>query len=122
MKTVTCAICGEQVSKRKSLAYKDGRACRVHDEVEQDQKDKKFQSRRETLEHLFRISHWRYKEDEDKLYFGYMASREEFRVLASFDEVDESFKNLDEVSRKRILDVVEAKWFGEILRREDIII
>ena len=32
-KTTTCEVCGEQVSKRQSLAYKTGRACRDHDEV-----------------------------------------------------------------------------------------
>lgn len=28
--TFTCVICGEEVSKRKSLAVLDGRACRSH--------------------------------------------------------------------------------------------
>lgn len=40
--TVTCAICGEQVTKRASLALKNldpkrwptGRACRTHEEVQ----------------------------------------------------------------------------------------
>jgi len=29
----TCKICGNQVSKRKSYAYEDGRACKTHDEA-----------------------------------------------------------------------------------------
>lgn len=29
----TCVICGQEISKRKSLAYGEGRACREHDEV-----------------------------------------------------------------------------------------
>jgi len=33
MNMFTCKICGEQVSKRQSLSYQDGRACRVHSEV-----------------------------------------------------------------------------------------
>jgi len=28
-----CVICGEFVSKRQSLAYNGGRACRFHDEI-----------------------------------------------------------------------------------------
>ncbi len=33
-KMFKCVICGEEVSKRKSSAYKDGRACKTHDEVQ----------------------------------------------------------------------------------------
>lgn len=32
-KEIICNICGETVTKRKSLAFKDGRACREHQEV-----------------------------------------------------------------------------------------
>lgn len=32
-KTFICKICGETVSKPKSYAYKDGRACRAHEET-----------------------------------------------------------------------------------------
>jgi len=41
VKTVTCVICGEQVTKRKSLQYKSGRACREHKEVINDIAEKK---------------------------------------------------------------------------------
>lgn len=39
-KTYTCQICGEQVSKKKSLSLKelesrDGRACKHHDKVQE---------------------------------------------------------------------------------------
>ena len=33
-KTVICEICGEQVMKAQTLAYKEGRACRFHEGVE----------------------------------------------------------------------------------------
>lgn len=33
-KEFICEICGETVSKRKSLAYKGGRACKSHEEVQ----------------------------------------------------------------------------------------
>lgn len=32
-KTITCCICGKEISKRKSLQFRDGRACRDHQEV-----------------------------------------------------------------------------------------
>ena len=32
-KVVSCIICGDEVSKRKSLAFGEGRACRSHQEV-----------------------------------------------------------------------------------------
>jgi len=32
--TVNCVVCKAEVSKRQSLAYKDGRACRTHPEVQ----------------------------------------------------------------------------------------
>jgi hypothetical protein len=32
--TVNCVVCKSEVSKRQSLAYKDGRACRTHPEVQ----------------------------------------------------------------------------------------
>ena len=34
-KMFTCALCGHEVSKRKSLAFSDGRACRDHEEVQE---------------------------------------------------------------------------------------
>lgn len=34
-KEYTCVICGETVSKRKSTAYKDGRACKTHTEAQE---------------------------------------------------------------------------------------
>lgn len=33
-KTCTCIVCGQEVSKRKSLKIGEGRACRHHKEVE----------------------------------------------------------------------------------------
>ncbi len=39
-KEVVCGICGETVSKRQSLAFADGRACRSHEEVIQMLEDK----------------------------------------------------------------------------------
>lgn len=33
MKTFTCVICGEEVSKRKSFAFENGRACKTHQEA-----------------------------------------------------------------------------------------
>ena len=39
VKTVVCVICKEQVTKRQSLAYGGGRACRHHPEVEKMVKD-----------------------------------------------------------------------------------
>jgi len=35
VKEVTCIVCGNVVSKRKSLAFGEGRACREHEEVVQ---------------------------------------------------------------------------------------
>ena len=32
-KVCTCCICGNEVSKRQTLAFADGRACREHEEV-----------------------------------------------------------------------------------------
>jgi len=34
-KTFTCVVCNNEVSKRKSLAFSDGRACRDHEEVQE---------------------------------------------------------------------------------------
>jgi hypothetical protein len=34
MNTVNCVVCKVEVSKRQSLAYQDGRACRTHPEVQ----------------------------------------------------------------------------------------
>ena len=34
MKTIICVVCNAEVSKRQSLAYKNGRACRIHPEVQ----------------------------------------------------------------------------------------
>lgn len=47
-KTVVCNICGDEVSKRKSLAFGDGRACRQHDEVVQalEEQKRKLQEQR----------------------------------------------------------------------------
>jgi hypothetical protein len=35
MNDFTCKICGQQVSKRKSYAYADGRACKIHQEAQE---------------------------------------------------------------------------------------
>ena len=32
--TFTCVICGKEVSKRKSLEYNGGRACKTHEEAQ----------------------------------------------------------------------------------------
>lgn len=43
-KTFTCVICGAECTKRSSLVYGEGRACKTHDEVvasEQAKKDSK---------------------------------------------------------------------------------
>ena len=37
-KTVTCNICNKEVMKSTTLAYKDGRACREHEGVEENSK------------------------------------------------------------------------------------
>jgi len=34
-KTVTCVICGQEVMKAQTLAYKEGRACRKHEGVQE---------------------------------------------------------------------------------------
>ena len=34
-KTFKCAICGEEITKPKSYAYKNGRACRTHEGVQE---------------------------------------------------------------------------------------
>lgn len=39
-RTYTCVICGEQVTKPRSYAYGEGRACRSHEEVQKDQIEK----------------------------------------------------------------------------------
>ncbi len=57
-KTVTCVICGQEVSKRKSLAYSDGRACRDHEDVikmVQEIKNSKAQKR---LDEKIKSSSW----------------------------------------------------------------
>lgn len=41
-KTYTCNICGTQVSKRKSYAYKDGRACSTHAAVVKEREDREL--------------------------------------------------------------------------------
>lgn len=35
MKTFTCVICGEEVSKRQSSAFNNGRACKTHSETKE---------------------------------------------------------------------------------------
>lgn len=64
-KTVTCNICGAEVSKRKSLAFGDSRACREHKEVvemlerqkEKIQKARTDQKQEEEIEKLNREIH-----------------------------------------------------------------
>ena len=46
MKTFKCVICGKEVSRRKSYAYKDGRACREHPEVIESRKTKEIEQER----------------------------------------------------------------------------
>jgi len=41
---VVCVICGKSVSRRKSLAYKEGRACRDHQEVMDAAREAEFSS------------------------------------------------------------------------------
>jgi len=36
IKMFTCVICGKEVTRKKSYAYKNGRACRIHEKVMQD--------------------------------------------------------------------------------------
>lgn len=43
-KEVVCVICGKSVSRRKSLAYKEGRACRDHQEVVDATREAEFSS------------------------------------------------------------------------------
>lgn len=38
---MNCNICGKEVTKRKSLAFKDGRACRDHEEIIKIQEEQK---------------------------------------------------------------------------------
>jgi hypothetical protein len=42
VKTFKCTICGEEVSKRKSLAVEGGRACRTHDLPKKEPEDNKI--------------------------------------------------------------------------------
>lgn len=62
MKTFTCVICGEQVSKRKSLAYQGGRACRKHEEVvnniNNDKAEKEIQSLIASIEVFYKNAEW----------------------------------------------------------------
>jgi hypothetical protein len=61
MASYICSICGEEVSKRKSLAYKGGRACKTHSEVveasqerltaEQEQREREVERERRKHEH-----------------------------------------------------------------------
>jgi len=50
-KMFTCVICGENVSKPKSAAYGEGRACRIHPEVS----DELAQNREQQTKHNARI-------------------------------------------------------------------
>jgi len=43
-KTVTCVVCGQEVSKRKTLLIEGGRACRDHDEVRAWEELRKLES------------------------------------------------------------------------------
>jgi len=57
-KTFNCVICDQEVSKRKSLAYGDGRACRDHENVikmVQEIKNSKAQKR---LDEKIKSSSW----------------------------------------------------------------
>jgi len=38
VKMFTCEVCGEQVSKRKSYAHGEGRACKTHEEAQESHK------------------------------------------------------------------------------------
>jgi len=63
MKTVTCCICGKEITKRKSLAFSDGRACRDHKEVVEFSAQLKF-AKSENLRKLltltdYQVENWR---------------------------------------------------------------
>ena len=48
-KTFTCVVCSNEVSKRKSLAFGKGRACRDHEEVQAAIKQAEEQAEAEKL-------------------------------------------------------------------------
>ena len=52
MKTFNCEICGKEVSKRQSLAYKDGRACRHHEDVLAESQDRIEAERAKKLDEI----------------------------------------------------------------------
>jgi len=63
-KTVTCNICNKEVMKSTTLAYKDGRACREHEGVEEN--SKLLQQKQK--EDLNRSINKRYSKDKPKEY------------------------------------------------------
>lgn len=48
-KEIVCIICHETITKRKSLSFGKGRACRVHDEVIQMLEDNQYSREMEKL-------------------------------------------------------------------------
>lgn len=48
-KMVTCCICKHEVSKRKSLAWGEGRACREHKEVQDMVREKAMEQEQHTI-------------------------------------------------------------------------
>lgn len=112
MKTVTCVICGEQVTKRQSLAHGDGRACRTHEEVVRLKETDKL---RKNLETIFENSEWVRDDDKAKLLFGYLdetGSEPVFQVLAEADPVELKIEGMNKRSAEGILRVVEARAFA----------
>ena len=51
-KTFTCVICGAECTKRNSLVYGEGRACKTHDEVVASEQAKKDSKKKDLLNDL----------------------------------------------------------------------
>lgn len=66
IKTVTCCICGKEITKRKSLKIGEGRACRSHPEVAAFVEEKKEEDLNkmvgEKLQDIAIVSHIRVAE------------------------------------------------------------
>ncbi len=65
----TCKICGTTVSKRQSLAFEDGRVCRIHsEEIESKKKEKENRLNKIKYDILFNvITESQFKETIDEL-------------------------------------------------------
>ena len=114
MKEVTCCICGEIKSKRKTLAYRDqGRACRDHKEILDETR---IADEVNALHELFDMCEWVRNDDSTELHYGLDA--DDGKGFMSMVSIDASkVEGLDRKLARRIMDTAVATRCGELAQQ-----